>query len=47
MLGLKRITIDVFIMPEMQPFAGETRKELASRVRDAMEKEYYRHEELI
>lgn len=46
-LGLKRITIEVFIMPEMQPFAGETRKELASRVRDAMEKEYYRHEELI
>ena len=46
-LGLKRINIDVFIMPEMQPLPGETRKELASRVREAMEKEYYRHEELV
>lgn len=46
-LGLKRINIEVFIMPEMQPLPGETRKELACRVRDAMQKEYYRHEELV
>ncbi len=43
-LGLEEIRIDVFIMPEMEKLPGENRKELANRVREAMQKEYDRHE---
>ena len=42
-LGLKRVQIDVFIMPAMRQMPGEGRKELASRIREAMTEEYYRH----
>ena len=42
-LGLRSITIDLFVMPPMQAEAGEERKELAARVRNAMTAEYDRH----
>lgn len=43
-LGLKEIRTDVFILPEMQKYPGEERKELANRIREAMIKEYCQHE---
>jgi 1-acyl-sn-glycerol-3-phosphate acyltransferase len=45
-LGLKRVDIDLFIMPEMYAFAGEDRKALANRVREAMIEEYYKYAKL-
>ena len=45
-LGLQQLIIEVFILPEISQLPGEGRKELASRVRDAMVKEYNRHERI-
>ena len=46
-LALREIRVDVFVLPEMMPLPGEGRKELAGRVRAAMEKEYARHEGMV
>lgn len=42
-LGLKKVVIDLYILPEMFAEAGEDRKSLASRVREKMLAEYYKH----
>ena len=45
-LGAKGVDIDVWILPEIRPLPGESRKELAQRVHDIMEKEYWKIEKL-
>ena len=41
-LGLKEIRMRVYVLPVVYPKSGENRKELALRVHDLMEKEYWR-----
>ncbi len=41
-LGRKRVEVDVHILPVITPYSGENRKELALRVHEIMEKEYWR-----
>ena len=42
-LGLKKVVIDLYIMPEMYAKEGEERKVLARRVREAMLEEYNKY----
>jgi len=42
-LGMKRIRIDLYVLPEMFARPGEERKELAARVRNVMLEEYSSH----
>lgn len=46
-LGLKKILINMVIMPEILSLPGEQRKELAFRVHAAMTKEYEKYEKLF
>jgi len=41
-LGLRQARADVYILPVVEPVAGETRKELAARVYELMSAEYRR-----
>ncbi len=41
-LGLKEVRVKAYILPQITPLPGEPRKELAVRVHDLMEKEYWR-----
>jgi len=41
-LGLRQAKADVYILPVIEPIAGETRKELAARVYELMSAEYKR-----
>ena len=42
-LGLKKVEIDIYILPEMYAAENEERKALANRVREAMLEEYNKH----
>lgn len=42
-LALKEVRIDLYLLPVMFASAGEERKELASRIREAMIEEYNKH----
>ena len=43
-LGLRGIDIDIYILPVMPPLPDDTRKSLASRVYEEMDKEYWKIE---
>ena len=42
-LGLKKVVIDLYVLPVMHAYEGEERKALAGRLREAMLKEYAKH----
>lgn len=42
-LGLKRIDIDLYLLPEYYPSEGMDRKEIAQKVRELMTEEYEKH----